>query len=58
MEVNKALALNQVDFWDKVDLTWPLAVHKLEARRGAKEDFKSGFFWKKFRGDRNQGKFG
>ena len=40
VEVNKALALNQVDFWDKVELTRPLTVHELEARRGAKEDFK------------------
>ncbi|KAJ9696964.1 hypothetical protein PVL29_008947 [Vitis rotundifolia] len=40
MKVNKALALNQVDFWDKVELTRPLTIHELEARRGAKEDFK------------------
>ena len=40
VEVNKALALNQVEFWDRVELAWPIVVHELEARRGAKEDFK------------------
>ena len=40
VEANKALALNQVDLRDKVDLTQPLIIHELEARRGAKEDFK------------------
>ena len=58
MEVNKALALNQVDFWDKVDLTWPLAVQNWKQGEEQRRTLKSGFFWKKFRGDRNQGKFG
>lgn len=40
MEVNKAMALNQVDFWDKVELTQPLSVQEVDARSGAKEDFK------------------
>ena len=40
VEVNKAMALNQVEFWDKVEAAWPLVVHELEARRDAKEDFK------------------
>ena len=40
VEVNKTLASNQVDFWDKEEITRPLAVHEMEARREAKEDFK------------------
>ena len=40
VEVNKALALNQVEFWDKVEVARPLVVRELEARRGANEDFK------------------
>ncbi|RVW52909.1 hypothetical protein CK203_110630 [Vitis vinifera] len=40
VEVNKAMALNQVDFWDKVELTQPLSVQEVDARSGAKEDFK------------------
>ena len=40
VEVNKALALNQVDFYDKVELSLPLTVHELEARREVNEDFK------------------
>ncbi|RVW44142.1 hypothetical protein CK203_089377 [Vitis vinifera] len=44
VEVNKALVLNQVEFWDNVEVAWPLAVHELEARRGAKEDFKKWVF--------------
>ena len=40
VEANKVLDLNQVDFWDKVELTQPLTVQELEARRSAKEDFK------------------
>ena len=40
VEVNKAMALNQVDFWDKVALTQPLFVREVDARSGAKEDFK------------------
>ena len=40
VEVNKAMALNQVDFWDKVELTRPLSVQEVDARSGAKEDFK------------------
>ena len=40
VEVNKAMALNQVDFWDKVELTQPLFVREVDARSGAKEDFK------------------
>ena len=40
VEVNKALALNQVDLWDKVELSRPLFVQEVDARRGAKEDFK------------------
>ncbi|KAJ9682487.1 hypothetical protein PVL29_018413 [Vitis rotundifolia] len=39
VEVNKALALNQVEFWDKVEVAWSLSFHELEARRSAKEDF-------------------
>ena len=33
-----------MDFWDKVELTRPLIVHELEARRGANEDFKKWVF--------------
>ncbi|RVW79790.1 Transposon TX1 uncharacterized 149 kDa protein [Vitis vinifera] len=33
VEVNKALALNQVEFWDKVEVARPLVVRELEARR-------------------------
>ena len=33
VEANKVLDLNQVDFWDKVELTQPLTVQELEARR-------------------------
>ena len=44
VEVNKVLALNQVDFWDKVELTRPLIVHELEERRGANEEFKKWVF--------------
>ena len=40
VEVNKALTLNQVEFWDKVEVARPLVVHELEARRGTNEDFK------------------
>ena len=40
VEVNKAQALNQVDFWDKVELSQPLSVQEVDTRRGAKEDFK------------------
>ena len=40
VEVNKAMALNQVEFWDKVEAARPLVVHELEARRDIKEDFK------------------
>ncbi|KAJ9688711.1 hypothetical protein PVL29_014385 [Vitis rotundifolia] len=40
VEVNKAVALNQVDFWDKVELSRPLSDQEVEARKGAKEDFK------------------
>ena len=40
VEVNKVLALNKVDFWDKVELTRPLSVQEVDARREAKEDFK------------------
>ena len=40
MEVNKALALSQVDFWDKMELSRTLSVQEVDARRGAKEDFK------------------
>ena len=28
VEVNKALALNQVELWDKVKVVWPLVVHE------------------------------
>ena len=44
VEVNKTLALNQVDFCDKVELTLPLTVHELEARREANEGFKKWVF--------------
>ena len=40
VEVNKAWALNQVEFWDRVELDRLLAIHELEASKGAKEDFK------------------
>ncbi|RVX21573.1 hypothetical protein CK203_002338 [Vitis vinifera] len=40
VEVNKALALSQVDFWDKMELSRTLSVQEVDARRGAKEDFK------------------
>ena len=40
VEVKKTLALNQVDFYDKVELSLPLTVHELEARREVNEDFK------------------
>ena len=40
VEVNKAMTLNQVEFWDKVEAARPLVVHELEARRDIKEDFK------------------
>ena len=40
VEVNKALALSQVDFWDKMELSRTLSVQEVDAKRGAKEDFK------------------
>ncbi|KAJ9703033.1 hypothetical protein PVL29_004689 [Vitis rotundifolia] len=46
VEVNKALALNQVEFWDIVELAHPLVVRVLEARREANEDFKKWFLLK------------
>ena len=58
VEVNKVLALNKVDFWDKVELTRPLSVQEVDARREAKEDFKKWCCWKRFCGDRNREKFG
>ena len=45
VEVNKAIALNQVDFWDKVELTRPFSVQKVDARNGAKEEFKKWAFF-------------
>ncbi|KAJ9691475.1 hypothetical protein PVL29_013604 [Vitis rotundifolia] len=50
VEVNKAMALNQVDFWDKVELTRPLSVQEVDARRGANEDFKKWVFMEEILG--------
>ena len=34
------MALKQVEFWDEEEIVRLLAVHEMEARREAKEDFK------------------
>lgn len=42
-------------FWDE-ERSSALTVKVVEARKMAREEFKNGFFWKKFLRDRNQGK--
>ncbi|RVW81802.1 hypothetical protein CK203_051613 [Vitis vinifera] len=58
VEVNKALALSQVDFWDKMELSRPLSVQEVDARRGAKEDFKKWALMEEISWRQNQGKSG
>ena len=58
LECNKALALQQVEVWDQVESERSLSNEETNLKKEAKENLKSGCFWKKSIGDSFRGSYG
>ena len=58
LETNKALALQQVDFWDRVESERNLTVEEAELKKKLKIPLRNGCYWRKPIGDSTQGRFG
>ncbi|RVW74104.1 LINE-1 reverse transcriptase-like [Vitis vinifera] len=55
---NKSAALQQVDYWDRVESERRLSLKETELKRKQRKAIKNGSFWKKVIGDNSQGRFG
>ena len=53
VEVNKSLALQQVNFWDTQEGSRTLSVEEVEARRRPGWNVRNGFSWRKYPGGKN-----
>ena len=58
LECNKSSALQQVDFWDRVESERNLIVEETKLKKKQKKPIKSGFCWRKPIGDSFQGRCG
>ena len=58
LETNKASALQQVDFWDRVESERNLIVEEAELKKKLKIPLRNGSCWRKPIGDSTQGRFG
>ena len=58
LETNKASALQQVDFWDRVESERNLTVEEAELKKKLKIPLRNRCCWRKPIGDSTQGRFG
>ncbi|RVW53777.1 Transposon TX1 uncharacterized 149 kDa protein [Vitis vinifera] len=58
LEVNKSSALQQIEFWDRVECDRGLSEREMDLKNEAKENFKKWALWKKSIGDKCLGSCG